>query len=326
MPVDQSVRSSERSVAGEGVSDFLVEGTCPCGLAERPEHGGIEPCAGDRQQFLHQCSSRRRCPTLSGVHRGRRSRRCWARRSVRRDRMRRRAPRVHRRGERWVELVGGRSSSASRFDGSRRRRSGTRGRRFRRRRQARTRRARRRSCRHPKRPQVRTPIWARVITKASQRDFKSRPGLSSSGVQRDELSNAVIPLPAVGDDSAPQSLMDNRYPGKGNGRVLVSDPTPDRGMSAVVEPIASLTGAALVGGRRLSELVAYYEENPVEVKGQVEIPGANSSDGGSRSEEGVIRPSLVYVRVPRAAGPVLVPFGEYDDWCSATDTTRRSRS
>jgi hypothetical protein len=65
----------------------------------------------------------------------------------------------------------------------------------------------------------------------------------------------------------------------------------------------------------LSELVAYYDENPIEVKGGVEIQQSPMSAAvGSHSEEGVIRASLVYVLVPRKAEPFLVPFGRYDDW------------
>lgn len=65
----------------------------------------------------------------------------------------------------------------------------------------------------------------------------------------------------------------------------------------------------------MSQLVAYYDENAVELKGQVEIHQSRiSSSVGSRSVEGAIRTSLVYVRVPSEAGPFLVPFGEYDDW------------
>ena len=65
----------------------------------------------------------------------------------------------------------------------------------------------------------------------------------------------------------------------------------------------------------MSQLVAYYDENPVEVKGRVEIDQSPmSSASGSRSVEGIIRTSLVYVRVPSEAGPFLVPFGEYDEW------------
>ena len=78
----------------------------------------------------------------------------------------------------------------------------------------------------------------------------------------------------------------------------------------------SLRGeTAHVGSWKLSQLVAYYDENPVALKGQVELHQSPiSSAAGSRSVEGAIRTSLVYVRVPSDAGPFLVPFGEYDDW------------
>lgn len=65
----------------------------------------------------------------------------------------------------------------------------------------------------------------------------------------------------------------------------------------------------------MSQLVAYYDEKPVALKGQVEIyqqPLATAS--GVRCVEGAVRSSLVYVQVPSEAGPFLVPFGEYDDW------------
>lgn len=69
------------------------------------------------------------------------------------------------------------------------------------------------------------------------------------------------------------------------------------------------------GSRQLTQLVAYYDENPVELKGQVEIHQSPlASAAGSRSVEGAIRTSLVYVQVPSEAGPFLVPFGEYDEW------------
>ena len=65
----------------------------------------------------------------------------------------------------------------------------------------------------------------------------------------------------------------------------------------------------------MSQLVAYYDEKPVELKGHVEIHQSPiSSANESRSVEGATRTSLVYVRVPSEAGPFLVPFGEYDDW------------
>lgn len=65
----------------------------------------------------------------------------------------------------------------------------------------------------------------------------------------------------------------------------------------------------------MSQLVAYCDENPVEVDGKVEIhQSPMSSAAGSRSEEGIIRTSLVYVRRQSDAGPFLVPFGVYDEW------------
>ncbi len=65
----------------------------------------------------------------------------------------------------------------------------------------------------------------------------------------------------------------------------------------------------------MSELVAYYDENPVEVEGEVQIhQSPMSSAAGLRSEEGVIRTSLVYVLRSSEAGPFLVPFGAYDEW------------
>ena len=65
----------------------------------------------------------------------------------------------------------------------------------------------------------------------------------------------------------------------------------------------------------MSQLEAYYDEKPIEVKGKVEIHQAPlSMSAGMRSQEGIIRTSLVYIRVPSEAGPFLVPFGEYDEW------------
>lgn len=65
----------------------------------------------------------------------------------------------------------------------------------------------------------------------------------------------------------------------------------------------------------MSQLVAYYVENPIEVKGKVEIRQSQlSSVAGLRSSDGVIRTSLIYVDVPSEAGPFVVPFGEYDEW------------
>lgn len=65
----------------------------------------------------------------------------------------------------------------------------------------------------------------------------------------------------------------------------------------------------------MSQLVAYYDEKPVELKSQVELHQMPiSSASGLRSTEGAIRSALVYVQVPSEAGPFLVPFGEYDRW------------
>ena len=65
----------------------------------------------------------------------------------------------------------------------------------------------------------------------------------------------------------------------------------------------------------MSQLVAYYNEEPVAVKGKVEIHQSPLSVASeARSVEGVVRPALVYVQVPSEAGPFLVPFGDYDEW------------
>jgi hypothetical protein len=68
-------------------------------------------------------------------------------------------------------------------------------------------------------------------------------------------------------------------------------------------------------GVTMSQLVAYYDQKPVDLRGQVEphqMPIASAS--GARSAEGAIRSSLAYVPVSSEAGPFLVPFGEYDEW------------
>lgn len=65
----------------------------------------------------------------------------------------------------------------------------------------------------------------------------------------------------------------------------------------------------------MSQLVAYYDEKPVDLKGHVEIHQAPMAEAvGVRSVEGAVRPTVVYVLAPSEAGPFLVPFGEYDDW------------
>lgn len=65
----------------------------------------------------------------------------------------------------------------------------------------------------------------------------------------------------------------------------------------------------------MSQLVAYYDEEPVQLKGQVDLHQLPiTAAAGSRSVEGAIRTRLVYVQKPSEAGPFLVPFGEYDEW------------
>jgi hypothetical protein len=65
----------------------------------------------------------------------------------------------------------------------------------------------------------------------------------------------------------------------------------------------------------VSQLVAYFDEEPIDVKGKVEIQQSPISDAADeRSPEGQVRTAVVYVRVPSEAGPFLVPFGAYDDW------------
>ena len=65
----------------------------------------------------------------------------------------------------------------------------------------------------------------------------------------------------------------------------------------------------------MSQLVAYYDDKPVELKGKIEIQQAPiASASGVRSSEGAVRTSVVYVQVASEAGPFLVPFGDYDEW------------
>jgi hypothetical protein len=65
----------------------------------------------------------------------------------------------------------------------------------------------------------------------------------------------------------------------------------------------------------MSQLVAYYDEKPIALKGGVELhqePMSAAID--TRSSDGAVRSSVVYVRRSTEAGPFLIPFGEYDDW------------
>ena len=61
--------------------------------------------------------------------------------------------------------------------------------------------------------------------------------------------------------------------------------------------------------------MSYYEDKPVELKGQVElVQRPIEAAAGVRSVEGAVRTTVVYVEVPSETGPFLVPFADYDDW------------
>lgn len=65
----------------------------------------------------------------------------------------------------------------------------------------------------------------------------------------------------------------------------------------------------------MSQLVAFYDEEPVVLKQPVELYQRPLPEvGQARSVDGVVRQGLVYVQVSSETGPVLVPFGEYDEW------------
>lgn len=67
----------------------------------------------------------------------------------------------------------------------------------------------------------------------------------------------------------------------------------------------------------MSQLVAYFDEAPVERKGKSKVEVQQepiAAAAGLRSAEGAVRTSLVYVLVSSEPGPFLVPFGEYDEW------------
>lgn len=65
-----------------------------------------------------------------------------------------------------------------------------------------------------------------------------------------------------------------------------------------------------------STLVSYYDDEPVDLKGKVEIQQAPMPQGVDvRLSDGALRPGLVYVLVPSPVGPPLhVPFASYDEW------------
>ena len=76
----------------------------------------------------------------------------------------------------------------------------------------------------------------------------------------------------------------------------------------------AVTNNAL-GGACMSQLIVFYDEQPVELKRPVELHQSPLPEAGdARSVDGPIREGLVYVQVPSETGMVLVPFGEYDEW------------
>lgn len=65
----------------------------------------------------------------------------------------------------------------------------------------------------------------------------------------------------------------------------------------------------------MSQLVAFYDQEPVNLKKPVELHQRPLPEAGQvRSVDGVVRQGMVYIQVPSETGPVLVPFGEYDEW------------
>lgn len=65
----------------------------------------------------------------------------------------------------------------------------------------------------------------------------------------------------------------------------------------------------------MSQLIAFYDEQPVELKKPVELHQMPLPEAGqARSVDGTVRQGMVYVQVPSETGPVLVPFGDYDEW------------
>lgn len=65
----------------------------------------------------------------------------------------------------------------------------------------------------------------------------------------------------------------------------------------------------------MSQLVAYFDEKPVSVRGSLEIEQAPISTATQlHASDGVVQTKVVYVRVPHPSSSMLVPFGAYDDW------------
>lgn len=65
----------------------------------------------------------------------------------------------------------------------------------------------------------------------------------------------------------------------------------------------------------MSQLVAYYADNPKRTTKKVEVQQLPISQAtGLRSIDGPPRCGLIYLIVPAETAPLLVPFGEYDAW------------
>jgi hypothetical protein len=66
----------------------------------------------------------------------------------------------------------------------------------------------------------------------------------------------------------------------------------------------------------MSQLVAYYEDEPIKVRGSVELVQRPITELGEHTTiAGPVQPGVVYVIAPFAQqSPVLVPFAGYDDW------------
>lgn len=96
-----------------------------------------------------------------------------------------------------------------------------------------------------------------------------------------------------------------------------STPKSHRARRPPFQPSRSVPPSSMAeyAGIAMTELVAYYEREPIEIKGDVEIRQFPISEAeGLRSTEGFARTSLVYVMVTSETGRLLVPFGTYDDW------------
>lgn len=65
----------------------------------------------------------------------------------------------------------------------------------------------------------------------------------------------------------------------------------------------------------MSNLVAYYEDEPVKTKDKVEVQQRPLPTTPVPVTDGVLRPGVVYVLVRTPVGPPLhVPFATYDEW------------